>query len=259
MKIVKKNTTYFINIKNNNEQNIIDKYLFSEVELKEINKDVLCIAKIKDKDTVDKPIKETTKEDTTIEDTNKKIIDLLNDKSLDFRNKIEGNFEKLLNKKDLEIFKEMLKNKEVILNKLSEKYKKSFYKPNVVINQKGMNYKETTIKKDNDIDFEDFKKNEYVIFNDDYLAQRFSQIFSEQLRTGEIRGTKSFDGSYYVIFTSVFEKVNQKLLKTFNKDFTVLEASEKLKQPDDLIKCVLEILKEDCVIIEKKKGIYFIV
>lgn len=252
MKIVKKNTTYFINLKNDQEKTIIDKYLFSEIDLKEITNEALCLIKEEIKPVVNKnPQQKTTTETKT------KIIDLLNDKTLEFKNKLEGNFEKLLNKKDLDVFKEMLNNKEVILHKLSEKYKKSFYKPNVKTYTDVSYIKNENNTKDNIKDIDKFKQNEYVIFKNDFLAQRFSQTFSEQLRKGEIRGTKSFDGQYYVIFTSVFEKISKKILINFKEDFTVLEVAEQLKQPDDLIRCVLEVLKEDCVVIEKKKGIYY--
>ncbi len=240
MKIVKKNTTYFINPKDDQESQIIDKYLFSEISLQEITKDVLCFVKKEQNNVL---VKETN--------TKTKIINLLNDKSLDFKNKIEGNFEKLLNSKDLEVFKEMIKNKEIVLDKLSNKYKKSFYKPNF--------QKKSSTSKINDFqkDFSEFTKKEYIIFNNDSLAQKFSQKFSDLLKTGEIRGTKSFDGFYYLVYSSVFDKVSHDVQKIFNKDFTISDVIAKTKYSEDLVKCVLEILKEDCVIIEKKKGVYY--
>ncbi len=235
MKIVKKHTTYFINPKDEEERKLIDKYVFSEIELKEITEKVACLIK--------------TEENTETKEINtkQKITALLNDKSLDFKNKLEGRFEKLLNKKDLAVFKEMVEKKEIVLDKLSNKYKNFFYK----VNNKSQS-KETMDEK-----FEEFKKKEHVIFSQDSLAQKFSQTFTKQLQSGEIRGTKSFDRCYYVVSSSVFDKLSDQILKQFEKDFTIKEVAEKLKVSEDLIKCVLEILKEECSIIERRKGVYY--
>jgi ribosomal protein S25 len=242
MKIVKKNKTYFINIKNEIEENLIENFLFKDIQIKKINEDVICFIQEKTNKKQEYP-KENIKDPK--ENIKQKIIKLLNDKNLDFKNKIEGNFEKLLNKKDLEIFKEMLEKKEIVPNKLSSKYKKSFYQTN-----KKQNIKETTN------DFNNFNTENYLIFKEDNLAQKFSFKYSQELKQGEIRGTKSFDGCYYVVLTSVFNKISKEILK-LQKEYTPKEIAQLLKIKEDLAKSVLEILKEDCLVIEKKKGLYY--
>ena len=42
MKIVKKNNTYFINLKDTSESKLIDGFLNNELQINQINKDVLC-------------------------------------------------------------------------------------------------------------------------------------------------------------------------------------------------------------------------
>jgi len=88
----------------------------------------------------------------------------------------------------------------------------------------------------------------------------FTDKYSDRVKAGEIIGQKSFDGSYYVIDSDNYKKIKNKLLAFKIKDaFTIDEIKDRLSFPDDEIKVVLEILKEECLVIEKRKSKYLLV
>ncbi len=270
MKIVKKDKTYFINYVHEDLE-LLDKLRDSKLEFKEIVPNVYSLVINKDTPNQKENAKETPKLDIK-----QKIISLLNDKSVSGGDKIEGNFEKLLKKEDLSIFNEMLKAKEITIFHLP-KYKKGIYQVNSP-SQKESSFKgEEAISKPKEKDkssftsaremvyeSEDilsfFEANGYIIIKNQGDAVFFSEKYEKRIKSNEIIGQKSFDGSYYVIDADNYQKVKNKLLSLKIKEaFTIDDVKVKLNYPDDELRVVLEILKEECLVIEKRKGKYMFV
>jgi len=265
MKIVKKAKTYFINYVPE-DMDLLDKLKDNHLEFKEITSNVYSLVVNKDTPVSKESIKEAPKQN----DIKHKIISLLNDKSVSAGNKIEGNFEKLLKKEDISIFQEMLKDKEIIIYHLP-KYKKGIYQVNIITPEKVFkpNY-EKQIKKDftparelvqeREEIISVFESNGFVIIKNQGDAIMFTEKYSDRIKSGDIVGQKSFDGNYYVIDSDNYQKVKNKLLLLKLKDaFTIDEIRDKLNYPEDEIKVVLEILKEECLVIEKRKGKYLFI
>lgn len=245
MKIVKKNKTYFLNPEGN-EENALSSFINKDLEIKLISKDVFAVvckeSSFSENNVVSKSSKST-------EDPNKqKIINLLNDKNITSKDKVEGSFEKFLNFKDLKVFKEMLKNKEIIVFKLSEKYKKGIYQVNDSSQESSFDV----------ISF--FKQNDYVIIKSQKDINLFGDRYKTQIQSKEIIGLKSFDGFYYIITKELYEDLKSRFISlSLENDFSIDEVSDKLKVNKDISKILLEVLKEDCIIIEKRKGIFKVV
>jgi hypothetical protein len=275
MKIVKKNNTYFINLKDTSESKLIDGFLNNELQINQINKDVLCFV-------LSSSLQHPQNIDTANvghQEIKQKIIELLTDKKLPLSQKIEGKFEKLLNVDDLNIFKEMLASKEIVLFKLSDKYKKKIYKVNEDYEQKKQNsdlkvyapqqvevaipnsnvvLQQDVVGKSESIDkvYYLFDKQNYIILDNSNIANIFSQKYVQEFKSGEIIGLKSFDNNYYMINSNLYNKIKPKILNYKQDPFSLEEISSKLQLSPDLIKIILEFLKEECLIVEKRKNLY---
>ncbi|HOD89682.1 MAG TPA: hypothetical protein PKK56_01200 [archaeon] len=275
MKIVKKNKTYFINLKDTSESKLIDGFLNNELQINQINKDVLCFV-------LSSSLQHPQNIDTANvghQEIKQKIIELLTDKKLPLSQKIEGKFEKLLNVDDLNIFKEMLASKEIVLFKLSDKYKKKIYKVNEDYEQKKQNsdlkvyapqqvevaipnsnvvLQQDVVGKSESIDkvYYLFDKQNYIILDNSNIANIFSQKYVQEFKSGEIIGLKSFDNNYYMINSNLYNKIKPKILNYKQDPFSLEEISSKLQLSPDLIKIILEFLKEECLIVEKRKNLY---
>jgi hypothetical protein len=249
MKIVKKNNVYFLNLEKN-EDLLIDKYIFKSLKVVPIAENVVALV-IEDNDSKEKRDLPKEKEQTKNENlgSKEKILKFLNNKNLSVKEKLQGSFEKLLSKEDLLVFTEMVKNKEIVLCKLSDKYKNSFY----TINNK---FKQTTI---NSEVVDNFNKNNFAILKNNKDLQDFKQEFEEKVSSGKIKGIKSFDGNTYVVDLNLFNDIKDKIMSQQTISFTLDEISFKINKDKELLKTVLEILKEEAIILEKRKDHFFLV
>jgi hypothetical protein len=244
MKIIK-NKEFIINVTDKLEEDSLNLIKDKYFKLKKINNEVYAIVFSNNEN---KKIKQSSQ---NIPSTKNKILNLLNDKNLEVKDKVEGTFENLLNPNELSIFKQMLKNKEIIIFKLSKKYKKGIYK---VFEQKNKNF--TPVNYSN-ISFDFFENNNYYIIENNNDAIRFSEKYASKIKNNEIIGVKSFDGNYYVIDYEYYSEIKDKFLSVdLPNNFTLIDVMNKTEFSEEIIKIVLEILKDQGVIIEKRKGIY---
>jgi len=274
MKIIKKDKTYFINYNKEEDVSILNELLDSNLDIKRITKNVYSIVLDKDITSKDKPIDviNIKKEEQIKSEQNitikSKILDLLNDKNISGADLIEGNFEKILKKEDLPVFLEMIKKKEVTIFQLP-KYKKGIYKANISIPKMQVSSKaeekQAFVSASKVIETEEetmssFESKGYIIIRNQGDAVFFSDKYADRIKSGEIIGQKSFDGNYYVIDSEKYQKIKGKVLSLKFKDvFNIDDIIQKLNMPADEIKVVLEFLKEECLVIEKRKGNYLFV
>lgn len=301
MKIVKKNRTYFLNFENDNESKDLDNYTNKDLEIKVIANNVISFIvndtarekdwvrahrnnvsgtpenafserdrnQLSETGSVGHPVSAKSKQPSSKEETKRKILAILQDKDLPFKDKVEGAFEELLKTEDLEVFKEMIKSKEIITYKQSEKYKKAIY----VVNEESITQenpisdnKETTTKKqtpvieNSDAIIKDFLKKRYSIIKTLEAADRFSREFYPKFKNNEIKGQKSFDGQFYVIDVMLYNNTRKQILSSgLEKNFSIEDLEKKTNKDTDQLKITIEFLKEEGIIIEKRKNTYCLV
>ena len=151
-------------------------------------------------------------------------------KTLDFRERVEGRFEKHLSEEELKIFREMLSSGEVEIYKSSEKYVKGIYR----------------LKKRKDV----------FVFDKEEDAKKFSKEHKKELLNGEFLSIKGFDGKYYAVRKELFDKISRGVLAILNEEKTFDDLKNLLSVDDNELKAVLEILKEKGEIIERKKNMF---
>ena len=252
-----------MNLDSKDNLSLIDGLLDIDFEVVRLNNDVFSLVR---KSTSKSNSNYTDKTTTNSISTNsipsnvQKIYALLNDKNLPINNKVEGAFEKLLTENELKIFKELLDSKKIVSFKLSKKYKKGIYKVNDSFNKHDSSTKNSSNPiTNNEPDFSEFDKNKWIILPNKF-GLAFSKLYKDQLECKDIIGLKSFDSNYYIIDSGLYQDIKNKILElSIKNDFEIKFIENKLSLHKDLVKIVLEILKEDGMIIEKRKGIYLFI
>jgi hypothetical protein len=195
------------------------------------------------------------KEDVN-EELENKLINKIKSKKLS--ELVEGKFEDTLSTKEVEILNKLLEEKRIIIFKLNESYKKGVYK---------VNEEEEKEKKFDSEVFTTDKKHapDYTLEKDGFVATTnlerakiLSSEHKERIEDGELKGIKSFEGIYYLIDNDLLTNYMNKILNEFHNENKqeLIELSEKVDASTELVKIVIEFLKEDGEIIERKKGNY---
>ncbi len=203
----------------------------------------------------------------------KRIYSLLKQKSL--KEKVEGKFERFLNREEQKRFREMLQEGSIVAFKLSEKYKKAIYKTREEIEkeqQAGKGQKEEQkageeIKeeqrgskgqgKEKPIEQYTLEKEGFLVCKNEQRVRKICQELQKEIKEGQIKGIKSFDGFFYVIESKLYNKHRNKVLSTIggNKSITMQELAAKTGLSTLLAKIVCEFLKDEGEIIEKRKDL----
>ena len=197
-----------------------------------------------------------------------KVLLLLRKANLSDR--VEGRFEKMLNAKELEKFKELLKQKKILPFKLSEQYKHAVYKTPEEIEdweteektprQQGA-AKEKSLANEPDQSNYSLAKNGFMIVANENEARRLSDSLSARIKDGEIKGMKSFDGPFYIIESSLYKKLSAQVLKSLEqkKNSSCADIAKDIGAGSMAVRVACEFLKEDGIIMEKKKEQYCII
>ncbi len=171
---------------------------------------------------------------------------------------VEGKFENLLSKEEQEKFKQMLADKKVEKFKSNPKYIKFIYRPT----NKIQTPKQTAFEnKEKPLEEFTIEKDGFVVTKNPSEAQRIGQNLSEQIKNGAIRGTRSFNGYFYIINSRLLDQANEKILTQMkkNKESTAEDLAQQLNLTPTLIRIACTFLGEEGIILEKRKDNYQII
>jgi biotin operon repressor len=208
-----------------------------------------------------------------------KVLLLLRKANLSDR--VEGRFEKRLNAKELEKFRELLKQKKIVPFKLSEQYKHAVYKtPKEIeewefeealedgqaagqqrpVQQEKPSKPKSLANEPSNSDYS-LARNGFMVVVNENEARRLSDAMSQRIKEGEIKGMKSFDGPFYIIESSLYKRLSTQILSTLEKkkNSSCAEIAKELGAGSMAVRVACEFLKEDGSILEKKKEQYSII
>ena len=94
--------------------------------------------------------------------------------------------------------------------------------------------------------------------NNKEKKKAYNAEHKEEIKKGDLRGLKSFEGVYYLIDEYLLTKYTTKLLSFFENtpQTTVDDLAKEIDISVELAKIVCEFLKEDGELLEKKLGQY---
>lgn len=208
-----------------------------------------------------------------------RVISLLRRARLPDR--VEKRFEKKLNSKELEKFRELLKQGKIVAFRLSEKYKRAVYKtPQEIAEREAEDRERRLGAKDakgksqqqaaasqkslsNEAGPSNYSlaKNGFMVVSNENEAKRLSDALAQKIKDGEIKGMKSFDGPFYIIESFLYRGLSAKILKFLEqkKSASAADIAGAIGSGSMAVKIACEFLKEDGSIFEKKKEQYAIV
>ncbi|MEM4626575.1 MAG: hypothetical protein QXF70_04100 [Candidatus Bilamarchaeaceae archaeon] len=102
---------------------------------------------------------------------------------------------------------------------------------------------------------DDLFKNGYLVASEKEALALLEKI-KEQIKKGEIRGMKGFDGNYYIITLKLYNELSRKILKTLDKEKEISEIAKTVKVEEEAVRAVLHFLAEAGEVIEKRKNVY---
>jgi bifunctional DNA-binding transcriptional regulator/antitoxin component of YhaV-PrlF toxin-antitoxin module len=85
-----------------------------------------------------------------------------------------------------------------------------------------------------------------------------ARMLNEKLKSfkKKVHGIRGFDKRYYIVTDDSFSEVSRRLMLLLGRDRALDELSKELKAKEGLCKAVIEILREEGTVIEKRRGVY---
>lgn len=104
------------------------------------------------------------------------------------------------------------------------------------------------------------ERNGYLIVEKEEEAKEISKKLEERIRNGEIRGVRGFDKKFYVVMSDFLAKMRVEINRVLKeKPSTVEEIASKVGTANEAVRAILEIMREEGEVVEKKKGMYALV
>jgi hypothetical protein len=97
----------------------------------------------------------------------------------------------------------------------------------------------------------------YAVVSNEAEAKELSQSLEADIRSGEVMGVRGFDKRFYVLKRDFFTNASARISDALARgDADVATLSEKTKTAADACIAVLEMLREQGEVVEKRKGYY---
>jgi hypothetical protein len=167
---------------------------------------------------------------------------------------VEGKFEEKLNEKQKKALLELVTSKKVFVFKLNDTYKKGIYR----ISEKKEKASEEFSKEKKVLPDYSLEEDGFIATTNTERARGLSYEFKEQIEKNELKGIKTFEGIYYLTETKLIDKHSEKILKIIKekKETDLEEIAMQENISTELAKIIIEFLKDEGEILEKKKGFY---
>jgi len=190
------------------------------------------------------------------EEAEKKIAEKISRQSLSER--VEGRFEKGLDEEEKKALAKMVESGEVIKFKLNPSYKKAVYKMREEVDGRSGaragsgNYTGAAAG---------LEKQGYMQVKNELLVKKICGEIKEDIEEGRVIGIRGFDSHFNIIKAEVYEKYRNAMEKLLEEggELRMEDISLFLGIDTGLARCVLEFLKEEGLVIEKKKDLFQLV
>jgi len=94
---------------------------------------------------------------------------------------------------------------------------------------------------------------DYYIFSNENEAKTFSRKYFKEIKSKKLIGLKGFDGNFYILKTEFFDKIKNLILKLNKQEFIIKDLEKLITINPNALRGILEIMKEEGIIIENKK------
>ena len=191
--------------------------------------------------------------------------------SIKYEERTSKEIEKRFSEREKEVLDDLIKRKVVEVRKskgrdvysiaLSVYNRFLLKKKGIKIGEKGEVIKIEEKKEEETKDLiSNLEKEGYLVVQNEEEANEISRILENDIRMGNVIGTRGFDKKYYIVLSSFFAKESQKILDLLkNGEATLQEICQKLNFEESKAKAILTLLLEKGDIIEKRKNLFQLV
>ncbi|MEK6821499.1 MAG: hypothetical protein AABY11_03830, partial [archaeon] len=171
---------------------------------------------------------------------------------------VEGRFERLLSAEELVAFASLREKGKVYVHRSNPKYEKGLYR---IADGNAPPVSTPPLfaaVQDKSMDEYSLLSDGFQVLRTDGAAKLASFDLADRIKSGEVRGIKSFDGFYYIIDNTLLQKHMHALLACIkqNKKITLNELATQSSVPVILSRVILEFAKEEGTVIEKQKNLF---
>ncbi len=96
----------------------------------------------------------------------------------------------------------------------------------------------------------------FLVLEKESEVNALNEELREKEKTDQVIGVRGFDKKYYIITLKKLREIKPKFEKALESEKVLSKLAEELKTSEELCKTILEVMKENGEVIEKKKGIY---
>ena len=193
---------------------------------------------------------EKREEKIVIDEVEQKIISYLRSKP--FKERVEGNFERLLSKEELLRLRQMIKEGKVEKFRSDPKYKKAVYQAKQIEPSRAFDNVEKGIEEFS------LEKDGFIVVKNEQRAKRLSEELAPRIKAGEVMGTRSFEGTFYIIDSTFYNEKSPKVLERIKelKSANLETLCRDLSLTPTAAKIICTFLNEEGEILEKRKEFY---
>jgi len=96
----------------------------------------------------------------------------------------------------------------------------------------------------------------FLILENEADANSLNEELKEEGKEDLVRGVRGFDKKYYILTLKKLNEIKPKFEKALESEKIISKIAEKLKTSEEFCQAMLEVMREDGEVIEKKKGVY---
>ncbi len=104
------------------------------------------------------------------------------------------------------------------------------------------------------------EKEGFAVFENEMEAKRVSGVFEAEIKGGKLAGVRGFDKKFYVVSSALRDSISAKVSKALSqKAATLAELAVETRAPSEAVNAVVQLMKEDGDLIEKKRGVFSLI
>lgn len=104
------------------------------------------------------------------------------------------------------------------------------------------------------------EKEGVAVFENELEAKRVSKVFEAEIKEGRVMGVRGFDKKFYVVTSALRDSVSAKVSRALSQKASgIADLAAETRAPLDAVNAVLQLMKEEGELIEKKRGVFSLV
>jgi hypothetical protein len=106
----------------------------------------------------------------------------------------------------------------------------------------------------------ELEKQGFLVVENEAEAKELSKALEARIKTGDVKGVRGFDKKFYIVSREFYESNVAKVMNSPPKsEFTAAEVTGIVKTPEPGAAALLQVMKEEGQLLEKRRGYYQII